>query len=172
MEPITGMSPLQESLRTILTTKMSELFSDYGVACQITELPEEPSPRLCGILGFTGDRLCGLVVLSATHEAIVCSNPVGDGATRSWVAELTNQLLGRFKNALLRSGVEIALSIPVVLTATQLTPLPQTQVGPVHLAVGPGFVTIWLEIEAAPGLEIGEPSDDAMVATEGEALLF
>jgi len=166
------MTPLQEALRTILTTKMTELFSDYGVSSQVTDVPEEPTRQLCGILGFTGDKLCGSVVISATPEAIACSNPIGDGATRGWVAELANQLVGRFKNALLRGGVEIALSIPVVLTATQLMPLPQTEVGPVRLIVGPGSLTIWLEIEAAPGLELGEPSDDTMIAAEGEAMLF
>ncbi|HEY0476565.1 MAG TPA: chemotaxis protein CheX [Kofleriaceae bacterium] len=166
------MTSLHEALRTILATKAAELFSDYGVACQPVATPPEPSQQLCGILGFTGDRMCGSVVISATHEAIACSNPIGDGPTRGWVAELTNQLVGRFKNALLRGGVEIAMSIPVVLTATQLTPLPQTQLDPLRLAVGTGLLTIWLEIEADPALQLAEPSAESMIAAEGEAMLF
>jgi CheY-specific phosphatase CheX len=166
------MTPLHDTLRTILSSKAHELFADYGVVCSVDVLPPDARRQLCGILGFTGDRMCGSVILSATEDAIACSNPIGDGATRGWVAELTNQLVGRFKNELFRGGIEVAMSIPVVLTATQLTPLPQTALDPMRLAVGAGFVTIWLEIEAEAGLELAAPTADTMMAAEGEALLF
>lgn len=166
------MTSLHDALREILATKAQELFADYGVTTAIDPSALDERRQLCGILGFTGDRLCGSVVLSATEDAIACSNPIGDGATRGWVAELTNQLVGRFKNALFRSGVEVAMSIPVVLTATQLRPLPQTKLDPTRLLVGSGYVTIWLEVEAEPGLELTEPSADTMMAAEGEAMLF
>src|SRR5262249_54026692 len=118
------------------------------------------------------DRLCGSVVISANEAAIASSNPVGDGATRGWVAELANQLVGRFKNAMLRHGVEVAMSIPVVLTATQLRPLPHTQIEPLRLALGAGQLTVWLEVEADAELVLAEPSEDSMIAAEGEAMLF
>lgn len=166
------MTNLQETLREILASKAHELFTDYGVPpAPLAERPE-PARQLCGILGFTGDRLCGSIVLSATHEAVACSNPIGDGATRGWVAELTNQLVGRFKNSLFRGGIEVAMSIPVVLTATQLTPLPQTKADPLCFAVGDGVVTVWLEVEADADLVLAEPSADSMIAAEGEAMLF
>jgi CheY-specific phosphatase CheX len=166
------MSPLHDKLREILAGKAHELFADYGVACATTSSPSPPTRLLCGILGFTGDHLCGSVVVAASPEAIAGSNPIGDGATRGWVAELTNQIVGRFKNALLRCGVEVAMSIPVVLTASQLTPLPQTQADPVCMVVGDGVLTLWLEVEADPELTLTEPSPDAMIAAEGEAMLF
>jgi CheY-specific phosphatase CheX len=166
------MTPFHDTLRTILSSKAHELFADYGVTCSVDSLPPDDRRQLCGILGFTGDRLCGSVVVSATEDAIACSNPIGDGATRGWVAELTNQLVGRFKNALFRGGVDVAMSIPVVLTATRLTPLPHTQLEPTRLAVGTGFLTIWLEIEAEAGLELAEPTADTMMAAEGDAMLF
>jgi CheY-specific phosphatase CheX len=166
------MTPLHETLRLILASKAHELFAAYDVTCTTADSPPDGKRQLCGILGFTGDRLCGSVVISATEEAIAASNPIGDGATRAWVAELTNQLVGRFKNELFRGGVEVAMSIPVVLTATQLTPLPQTELEPTQLAVGQGFVTIWLEIEAEPGLALSEPSPESEMAAEGEAMMF
>jgi CheY-specific phosphatase CheX len=166
------MTPLHETLRAILAEKATELFADYNVTCSSVDDTIDDSRQLCGILGFTGDRLCGSVMISATQEAIACSNPIGDGATRGWVAELTNQVVGRFKNALFRGGVEVAMSIPIVLTATQLTPLPQDKNYPTRLAVGAGFMTIWLELEAEPGLELSEPNADSMIAAEGEAMLF
>jgi hypothetical protein len=166
------MTSFHETLRVILAGKAAELFADYGVVCQTADKMPDAGRLLCGILGFTGDRLCGSVVVSATTEAVAGTNPIGDGATRAWTAELTNQLVGRFKNALFRGGIEVAMSIPVVLTATQLTPLPQSQGEPTLLEVGDGFITIWLEIEAEPGLVLSEPSADSMIAAEGEAMLF
>jgi CheY-specific phosphatase CheX len=166
------MTSLHETLREMLGVKASELFADYGVACQPLDVAPDASRQLCGVLGFTGDRLCGSVVISATHEAVAASNPIGDGATRGWVAELTNQLDGRFKNSLFRHGVEVAMSIPVVLTATQLMPLPHTQIQPIRLVMGNGSVTIWLELEAEAGLELTEPTADSAIAAEGEAMMF
>lgn len=167
------MTPLQDTLRSILASKAQELFVDYGVTC--TEVADEPatsSRLLCGILGFTGDKLCGSVVISASEDAVAASNPIGDGATRAWVAELTNQIVGRFKNGLFRVGVEVAMSIPVVLSAAQITPLPHTHLAPVRLAVAAGAVTLWLEIEAQPDLELSEPTEDSSIAPEGEAFMF
>jgi hypothetical protein len=156
----------------MLASKAHELFADYGVACEtVAAIPDSPR-ELCGILGFTGGQVCGSVVVSATPEAIASSNPIGDGATRSWVAELTNQIVGRFKNTLLRCGVDLVMSIPVVLTASQLTPLPQAVVAPTRFAVGTGFLTLWLEIEVDPDLVLGEPNAELLIAAEGETLLF
>jgi hypothetical protein len=166
------MTSLHAPLREILATKAHELFADYGVPCSVGPAHPESGRMLCGILGFTGDRLCGSVVMSASHDAIADSNPIHDGATRGWVAELTNQLVGRFKNTLLRHGLELAMSVPVVLTAAQLTPLPQTHADPIRLDVGGGFLSIWLEIEADPELVLAEPSADTMMPAEGDAMLF
>jgi len=166
------MSDLHETLRSILASKAHELFVDYNVTCAEAEPPGDAARQLCGILGFTGDQLCGSVVISATERAVACSNPIGDGATRAWVAELTNQLVGRFKNALFRGGIEVAMSIPVVLTAAQLTPLPQTERDPIRLSVGGGTVAIWLEFEANADLVLSDPGPESMIAAEGEAMLF
>ena len=166
------MTVLHETLREILGGKAIELFADYGVTATRIEAQSGYERLLCGILGFTGDHLCGSVVISATEAAIADSNPIHDGATRAWTAELTNQVVGRFKNALLRCGVEVAMSIPVVLTAAQLTPLPQTERDPIRLSVGSGTVAIWLEFEADADLVLSDPSPESMIAAEGEAMLF
>jgi CheY-specific phosphatase CheX len=166
------MHPLYDTLCGLLASKAQDLFTDYTVPWHSVDATPEGDSELCGILGFTGDHLCGSVVIAATQDAVASSNPIGDGASRAWVAELANQLVGRFKNALLRHGVEVALSIPVVLTATHLTPLPQTQITATRLAVGTGFMTIWLEIEAAPDLQLAEPTADSAIAGEGEAMMF
>jgi predicted anti-sigma-YlaC factor YlaD len=142
------------------------------VRCEAITVPYDADRELCGILGFTGTQLCGSVLLSATPDAVSSSNPIHDGVTRGWVAELTNQLVGRFKNSLLRSGVELTMSIPVVLTAAQLVPMPQAGLAPTRFAVGSGFLTVWLEVEIDPDLVLGEPSADLGIAAEGETMMF
>src|SRR5258706_6766095 len=135
------MTSPRETLRKLLVAKAHELFSDYGVACEsVGSVVDTTNRELCGILGFSSNHLCGAVVVCATPDAVASSNPVGDGATRNWVAELTNQLVGRFKNDLLRTGVELVMSIPVVLTGSQVTPLHQVVSPPMLLAVGSGFL--------------------------------
>jgi CheY-specific phosphatase CheX len=166
------MTDIHQTLREILASKASELFTAYGVPTTTASSHPESERLLCGILGFTGDHLCGSVVISATETAIAESNPIRDGATRSWIAELTNQLVGRFKNALLRHGVEIVMSIPVVLTAAQLRPLPQTASDPIRLDVGGGALAVWLEVETYPSLTLADPGPESMIAVEGEAMLF
>jgi chemotaxis protein CheX len=166
------VTSVREALREMLATKAHELFADYGVSCEAVDALYRTDRELCGILGFTGDHVCGSVVLSATPDAISSSNPIGDGPTRGWVSELTNQLVGRFKNTLLRCGVELVMSIPVVLTGTQLLPMPQAVIAPTRLAVGAGFITLWLELEVDPDLVLAEPNADMAIVAEGETLLF
>ena len=166
------MTVIHETLREILASKALELFTDYSVSATKIDSHPDGERLLCGILGFTGDHMCGSVVISATEAAIADSNPIHDGATRAWIAELTNQIVGRFKNALLRCGVEVAMSIPVVLTASRLTPLPQTEHDPIRLAVGNGSLAIWLEFEADAETVLTEPGPESMIAAEGEAMLF
>ena len=168
------MTALQETLRGLITEKAAELFGAYDVRCDFVDSPPPADKLMCGILGFTGDKLCGSVVMSASPDAVSCSNPIGDGATRGWIAELTNQLVGRFKNELFRRGVEVAMSVPVVLTATQLTPVTQSQPTCLQVTKGTmsGSVTLWLEIEAEPDLVLTEPTEDTAIAAEGESFMF
>lgn len=168
------MTVLQETLRALLAEKAAELFGAYDVRCDFIDVPPPADRLMCGILGFTGDRLCGSVVVSASQDAVSCSNPIGDGATRAWVAELTNQLVGRFKNALFRGGIEVAMSVPVVLTATQLTPVTQSLPTCMTVSNGTlgGAVTLWLEIEADGDLVLAEPTAETSIAAEGDSFMF
>jgi hypothetical protein len=164
------MTSSREVLRRILVSKAYELFADYGVACEMVDPVIENGREMCGILGFTGNHLCGSVVVCATADAVASSNPIGDGATRIWVADLTSQLVGRLKNELLRSGIELVMSIPVVLTASQVTPLPQAVSQVTRLAVGSGVLTLWLEVEIDPDLVLAEPKADSTMSSDGRVL--
>jgi chemotaxis protein CheX len=157
-------------LRERLTEKARELFSAYGVTCtEVTERTDED--QLCAVLGFTGDTLRGSVVVVATAAALTASNPIAGGSPSAWVSELTNQLVGRFKNDLLRYGVDVMMSIPVVLTAKRIVAVSGHEIRPIQLGVGAGTLTMWLEAEGDAQLaEI--PMPDQQVAAEGDLMLF
>lgn len=170
------MAENDEILRGILVDKCHELFAAYNVPCvEAADARSEPppdEPRLCAVLGFTSDQLRGSVVLSASAAAIADSNPIRDGATRGWIAELSNQLVGRFKNGLLRRGLEITMSVPVVLEAVRLTAVPSSELSPIQLAVGAGELVVWLEIDCDPGVVIASSGEQVEVAAEGDAMMF
>lgn len=160
---------VKSTLREFMVMGATELFAAYAVPCTLREGRPSDVGERCGILGFTGATLCGSVIIAATSDAIASSNPLGDGPSNSWVGELTNQLVGRFKNFLLKQSVDIAISIPVVLTAVQIVPVPVHSIEPIPLNVGTGMLTIWVEYEGTPVFR--DPTQEISVV-EGEVLLF
>jgi CheY-specific phosphatase CheX len=88
------------------------------------------------------------------------------------VGELTNQLIGRIKNRLLRRGVEVYITTPVVLRGRQLALDADGAIPtPMFFAGARGGVAVWIDTDAD-----GEVTfcDDVEldVAEEGSALLF
>jgi len=156
-------------LRQILVETTGELFAAYGVSTDVVGAAAMDNQTLCGVLGFTGDAICGSVVIAASPEAVAASNPIEGAPATQWLSELTNQIVGRFKNSLVRRGVDIWISIPVVLNATRLVPVVQPAVEPIYMHVGGARFTIWLEVEG--DVTLNPPIDNGMLS-EGEALLF
>jgi hypothetical protein len=175
------MSNVEQDLRELLAAKAHELFAAYGVPCKTSESVRPEDIQLCGVLGFSGEHLCGTVVIGASAEALAASNPVAPEPSRSWSAELANQLVGRFRNALLRRGVDVSVSVPVVLRA-QLVPGAE-RIAPIHLVVGLGSAMIWLELEDQSAQLAGAMAEGSIsgsvsclpaveMLAEGDMLLF
>jgi len=111
-------------------------------------------------------------VITADDPALAASNPLRDGPTRDWIAELTNQVVGRFKNALLRRGVDVGMSLPVVLRAVRLVPVPSRTLMPVALEVGGGRFHLWLDLEFGTEFTISEAVSLDLAGAEGETFMF
>lgn len=166
------MSELRAAVREMLEAKSHELFAHYRVSCAVVdEVPSEAHERqLVGVLGFSGGHVTGSVLVAATLTAVAASNPTGEGATRDWAAELTNQLVGRLKNAMLLRGVDVAMSVPVVLGSTRVLSMLSREIAPIHLAVADGFVTLLVEVDGdAP---LGEELATDTCAAECDVFLF
>ncbi len=172
-----------EFLKDVTAAACEELFGRYGLAVRRAGESEDPvSPEffLCSVIGFSGRDLRGTLVLALTEELSGVSNPVAadagptatDEIRRDWVGELSNQLLGQIKIALLRYGLEIYMNLPAVLHGHHLAPLPRARLKPLKFTVASGAAAVWLEIETRPGLKIeaAERADEG--PAPGDTLLF
>jgi CheY-specific phosphatase CheX len=149
------------------------LFQAYGV--ELTEIdPNEASADtflLGAVIGFSGPGLRGTIILASTEMALKDSNPT-DGSLRDWIAELANQLVGRVKNRLLRDGVDVYVTTPVVMRGEHLAPLPRFVLQPqAFTARERGKVCLWVEVEAAPDFRL-VPALGELPVEEGSTLLF
>lgn len=153
-------------LRGLLESSARALLAEYPPQRELAA--ESGERQLCGILGFTGDALCGSVVIVTTPDVLAAINPVPDVPLSRWLAELTNQLVGRFKNEVLRRGTDVSISVPVVFRATHMEPILHLDVEPIELDVEGRRVSVWLESEGS--VELCTPADDG--PREGEAILF
>ena len=150
----------------------TSLFEAYGVNLSRIAASNAPHTRalFSGIVGFSGPGIRGTCILAATEKPISQSNPIG-GSLREWIAELSNQLVGRIKNKLLARGAEVYVTTPVVLKGEHLAPLPRFELEPMLFLTDGGTVFLWVEVETDPEFRLSEGAFKPP-AREGEALLF
>lgn len=166
-----------EVLDNLLFSSTVGLFKAYGL--QLTESQNRPrevaTATMCAVIGFSGTTLSGALMIAADPEPIHKSRPTPEASDRDWIAELSNQLLGRFKNRLLGYGVEVYASTPVVLRGERITPLGLHGSLPgviFDTSVG-GRVTVWVDHVAVDGLKLDKALAGAEApAREGDVVLF
>ena len=165
----------QEGVSRLAAESTLKLFEAYGLS--LREVASDRLPQhailMCGVIGFTGPQLRGTVILAANDQPLDASNPIPDSPRRDWIAELTNQLVGRLKNRLIAFGTDIAITTPVVLRGEHLAPVPSQPISPrAFVTDAEGVVCVWCEVEAAEGFVLVESAEAVEGAHEGDALLF
>lgn len=151
------------------------LFSDYSLTLQPSEAVLEESSRIlafCAVIGFSSQQMRGTLLLATSSEPLGRTTPIQGGPLREWIAELSNQLLGRIKRQLAERGVILAISTPVVLRGEHLRPLSSKELDPLIFACDGGSVTVWLDAELATELDLSQVHTDCQIMGEGEAMLF
>jgi len=149
------------------------LFADYGVVAEAANPDPHIQivlPPLFGRIGFTGTGLCGSVVMGASTGPLQRSFPV-PGKIDDWVAELTNQLMGRIKNEMLRSGIQLQQELPSVVTVDQLREV-ASDLQPWILAADDGIIGVGIDLEVADAIAPDATLLNWDVPPEGELLLF
>lgn len=158
-----------QNLPSIVDQCCVELFAAYDLAIERAREPDGASPEICAVLGFTGD-LRGAAILATPTRCLETTSQGGD--SRAWIGELANQLVGRVKNALLRHGVEIVLSTPVILRGERLAPINTMSELPSMFDSTAGQICLWFDFEATPDLQWSDAELDGVASSEGDAMFF
>lgn len=173
-----------EILAELVTPITSELFGNNGLPLVFDgrDEPEESAQEMVGIIGFTGTEMTGNLMISTSRDIVERSNPLpteqgiaGEVALRDWVGELSNQLLGRLKNKLLRYGATLEMSPPVTLYGVRVhCVIPRSpDAKPFVFSSSSGDrVLIWFDALFEPGFKLDADAEGEACQEEGDLLLF
>jgi hypothetical protein len=150
------------------------LFEDYALPlARVREGAMRGAELLyCGVVGFTGDQMRGTLLLATSSEPLGRTSPTSDASLREWIAELSNQLLGRVKNRLIPRGVELHLSTPVVLRGQHIAPVSRAELIPFAFSCDGGYVCVWFDAELSAGVDLTQVSETEGLVVEGSTTLF
>jgi CheY-specific phosphatase CheX len=167
-------SPNDEVIERCVSDSCVGLFQDYALPLERVKegALKDAALLFCGVVGFTGEQIRGTLLLATSSEPLGRTSPMRDSSLREWIAELSNQLLGRVKNKLLAHGVTLHLSTPVVLRGQHIAPLSRAELVPYAFACDGGYVCVWFDAEVIPGIDLTQMVSTEGLITEGETTFF
>lgn len=144
------------------------LWHDYAVELTPGTYNSDESsedPMLFGAIGFVGESIRATCLLG-THQRLLQASARASNQPRDWIAELSNQLMGRIKMRLLGCGVTVKLTTPLALSGIKLRPLPRLGQAPLAFNSAVGSVVVWLELESERGFVL--PDEKPLSVTPGD----
>jgi hypothetical protein len=144
------------------------LWRDYSIELTPAGYDADESsedPMLFGAIGFVGERLRATCLLG-THQRLLQASGRSSNQPRDWIAELSNQLIGRIKMRLLGCGVNVKVTTPLALSGIKLRPLPRLAPAPLAFTSAFGPVVVWLELESERGFIL--PDEKPLSITPGD----
>lgn len=134
--------------------------------------------QLCvaAIVGLSGDQVRGTLVLAASDGGLSLVRKhlqAGEALAEDSLGETGNLLAGHLKRSLATYGQVVTITPPIVVRGVTIEVCNSALVQRVqcdHLG-GDSRMSVWLDYEAAPDIELSEQPDDSQVA-EGDALFF
>jgi hypothetical protein len=167
------------ALDALVQGSLVDLFAAYSVA--LAPLPRTlraispSSSDICGSVSFTRPGGAGRVTLCTPPAVLddMSRATAGTGTLRSdWARELANQLTGRIKNRLLPFNVRLQLGPSSVIEPSQLMNQLAFSVDSRVYAARTLRGQVLLVVEGLPGESELSYVGSAIVATEGDAILF
>lgn len=172
------MTTNDEILSRLLAQATTELFYDYSFEVEHLGRVCEPArfPEMAGMIGFFGSQLTGTLALAAGENVIRAQAAAVPGVVSAtdWVAELSNQLLGRLKHLLLRHSATVSLGIPVAVTGRELEFKSKGDShSTCHLFRSRcGTVLVWMDVEFSEGFRFQLRPDGEPGPRAGDTVLF
>ena len=124
------------------------------------------------VIGFAGDSLRGMLGLHVDPRLLARTLPAG-GSADDWECELANLVLGSFKRELLKLGITVHLSTPLLVEGTDVS-LDTTAVSALVHMFGSDHdesIQIVFDAVAEPRAHV-EESNASTVASSGDVVLF
>jgi hypothetical protein len=168
-------NPNDEVIEKAVSDSCLSLFEHYALPLvRVSDgmLTEEADLLFCGVVGFSGEQMRGTLLLATSREPLGRTSPTTDASLREWIAELSNQLLGRVKNHLFAHGVTLHLSTPVVLRGQHISPVSRAELVPYLFSCDGGYVCVWMDAELQPGVDLTQIVSTEGLAEEGTSMLF
>jgi hypothetical protein len=165
----------EQIIESVVNDACISLFEDYALPLRRTRegsFEQDTELLYCGVVGYSGDQMRGTLLLATSREPLGRTSPSTDASLREWIAELTNQLLGRIKNKLLSRGVTLHLSTPIVLRGQQLAPMPRAELVPFAFTCDGGHICVWFDTELTAGTDLTVIVETEGVIEEGTSTLF
>lgn len=151
---------------------LGELVSFSGMVAQ----RDVQWPGTVAVIGFGGVEIRGTLVLGAPLELLRRTHPVESSDAVElidWLAEISNQMLGRMKARLLRHDVVIEIGTPLTISASDLRL--RSFHGPPSLMLfdsSDGPLQIAFEAHSEPTVELAPRRTSAVTAPPGELIVF
>jgi CheY-specific phosphatase CheX len=149
-----------------------------GDAAPAEDVGSADALDLVAVIGFGGPRVKGCLGIAASSSAVRAIHPLGPEvaasrrASEDWLAELSNQLLGRAKRRLLAHGIEVTLSTPIVLRGMHIrVARPHSDTARCYRATTPTEpMVVWIDITALELPEPAPPPEES--AAPGDSFFF
>lgn len=162
----------QNLLRQLCVESCQELFEAYDVDLVIEDIEQPETCGLVGFIGFTNPELRGAFALAIERPPVAMGVEAANAS--DWVGELSNQLLGRFKNKLIGYGVILEMSTPLAMSGREISWITEfSHDNTIQFGSSNGAVIVYTDFEISSELElelVREPESAAMA--EGELLFF
>ena len=162
----------------VVRSSAVELFEHYGLPALPAGEPETPQARkaevaFAAVIGFAGEDARGNLTLAVGEQ--VLSQTAPEAKENDWIGELSNQFLGRVKNKLLRYGMVIEVTPPLVVSgkSVRLSGLRTSTVRLHTFNTDSGEIRAWFRVQLEEGVTMAlTDNPDFQAPDEGELVMF
>jgi hypothetical protein len=168
-----------EILNQLIAQATTELFADYSFPVTFVGRVEAPPalPEIAGVISFFGTDITGTIALATSRQLIDAKAAATPGVVSStdWLAELTNQLLGRIKRLLAAQSATIYLGTPVAVSGRELEFSARgDRAAPTCnlFLAAQGGILVWSDVQYAEGFEFHSNTDGDDGADAGDTIFF
>jgi len=161
-------------LSSIFEESLSDLIEHYaGDSVNFKRNTKPSSIVACAAsVGFSGEQFRGSAILIVSHVSCLSQLGAPKGSeTNDWVGELSNQLVGRFKNKVAAYGPLLDMGLPSVICGQNMSYGDGNKVG--------YWSTFWHDFEISSVLNLAideslelELAEEPTIAAEGSLCLF